>query len=180
MLQQSNFVLMAEYNVAMNQSLYTACSRLTKEELSEDRGAFFGSIINTLNHILIGDTIWLKRFADHAKHYKSLNYVRGVARPSSLDAILYGDFSELREKRLEMDEVITLFSKELTDNDLSMAISYVSAKGIRFNKNFGHIVQHFFNHQTHHRGQISTLLNQQGIDIGVTDLLVSIPDVVAV
>ncbi|MCV2403295.1 DinB family protein [Marinomonas sp. C2222] len=180
MSQQSNFVLMAEYNATMNQSLYAACSRLTKDELLEDRKAFFGSIINTLNHILIGDTIWLQRFADHVEDDKSLGYVRSLPKPSSLDAMLYADFSILKGKRFEMDEVILLFAKQLKDSDLSRVISYVSTTGVRFNKNFGHIVQHFFNHQTHHRGQVSTLLNQQGIDLGVTDLLINIPDVVVV
>ncbi len=43
-------------------------------------------------------------------------------------------------------------------------------------RNFFSLVMHFFNHQAHHRGQVTTLLSQTGIDIGVTDLLALIPD----
>jgi len=75
-----------------------------------------------------------------------------------------------------MDSVIKEFADELTDSVLSTSLTYTNTKGERFSKNFGHLVQHFFNHQTHHRGQISTLLNQAGIDLGVTDLLVGIPN----
>ncbi|WP_369855320.1 DinB family protein [Candidatus Thalassolituus haligoni] len=174
---KSYFELMAEYNQGMNESIYQAASKLSETDLAEDKGAFFGSIINTLNHILVGDTIWLQRFANHLENFPALDYVRVLETPKSLDTVLYSDFSELKEKRGEMDEIIKFFTKELTDNVISEPFSYKNTKGQAFIKNFGHVLQHFFNHQTHHRGQVSTLLYQHGIDIGVTDLLVNIPSV---
>lgn len=172
-----NFVLMAEYNQGMNRNIYDAASKLSLSELTENHGAFFGSIINTLNHLLVGDTIWLQRFAGHEEHFLTLDYVRALQVPASLDTVLYSDFTTLKESREKMDDVIRLFVAELTDAVISQPISYKNTKGSVFNKNFGHILQHFFNHQTHHRGQVSTLLYQQGIDVGVTDLLVNIPNV---
>ena len=174
---KSNFVLMAEYNQGMNQNIYNAASKLSFSELAKSQGAFFGSIINTLNHLLVGDTIWLQRFAGHEEQFLTLDYVRALQEPASLDAVLYSDLSILKENREKMDNVIKLFVAELTDTVISQSFSYKNTKGSVFNKNFGHILQHFFNHQTHHRGQVSTLLYQQGIDVGVTDLLVNIPNV---
>lgn len=173
---KSNFELMADYNQRMNRSFYLAASKLSADELSKDRGAFFGSIIGTLNHILVGDTIWLKRFADHPSKLKTLDYVRALNKPKALDAILHPEFKKLESVRIKMDEVIQDFAHELTDEVLASNLSYSNTKGESFNKNFGHLIQHFFNHQTHHRGQVSTLLSQANIDVGVTDLLISIPN----
>lgn len=159
----------------MNENLYQAASELSEFDLTKDQGAFFGSIINTLNHILLGDTVWLQRFASCQKNLLSLDYVRGQGIPKSLNAVLYSNFSDLKEKREEMDGVISLFVQELTDEIISEPFSYKNTKGEVLTKNFGHVLQHLFNHQTHHRGQVSTLLHQQGIDIGVTDLLINIP-----
>lgn len=172
----SNFGLMADYNQWMNQRIYEAASRLGPSELNENRGAFFGSITATLNHILAGDTIWLKRMAAHPSRFEVLDYVRDLSMPESLDSILYAEFEELSIAREIMDAVIVEFSDELSDEILSSPLSYNNMKGDTFSKSLGHLLQHFFNHQTHHRGQVTTLLNQAGVDMGETDLLYRIPD----
>jgi len=173
---KSNFELMADYNQWMNQSLYSAASSLSVAELNKNRGAFFGSIMATLNHILVGDTIWLKRFACHPSNLVSLEYVRELDPPSSLDAILHTELTSLLTVRKKMDALIIEFSNELTEEVLVSSFTYANTKGDLYTKNFGQLIQHFFNHQTHHRGQVSTLLSQAGVDIGMTDLLVKIPD----
>ncbi|MER2492751.1 DinB family protein [Catenovulum sediminis] len=143
--------------------------------MSKNRGAFFGSIIGTLNHVLVGDIIWLKRFAEHPSELNSLNYVRTLDKPKSLDTILHHEFEALEITRSKIDLIIKDFTQELSNDVLSSNLTYSNTKGEMFNKNLGYLVQHFFNHQTHHRGQISTLLNQVGIDLGVTDLVARIP-----
>jgi len=177
MSQKVNFELMGIYNQWMNSKIYDAAAGLSASELAEDRGAYFGSFIGTLNHILVGDTIWLKRFASHPGKLKSLDYVRGLESPAILDAILFPGFDDLHNARTAMDHTIRKFSRELTSEIISSPLSYTSTSGESFTKNFGHLIQHFFNHQTHHRGQISTLFNQMGVDIGVTDLLAGIPEI---
>ncbi|MFT5520813.1 MAG: putative damage-inducible protein DinB [Enterobacterales bacterium] len=174
---KSNFELLADYNQYMNKGIYKAASQLSSLELAENRGAFFGSIIATLNHILVADTIWLKRFSEHSSKFKSLSYVRSLGAPKSLDMILYNDINELLISRGRMDDTIQAFSLELTDKVLASPLSYSNIKGEPFTKNLGYLTQHFFNHQTHHRGQVSTLLNQAGLSIGTTDLLLSIKEV---
>ena len=81
----SNFKLMAEYNQCMNKSIYAAMSQLSATELSLDRGAFFGSLIGTLNHILVGDIIWLQRFAQASAELKSLDYICSLDKPLSFN-----------------------------------------------------------------------------------------------
>jgi uncharacterized damage-inducible protein DinB len=172
---KQNFELMAKYNQWMNEQVYKAAADLSHAQLIEDRGAFFGSILGSLNHILVGDTIWLKRFATHPSKYNSLDYVDSLPKPSALSETLYPDFNELQKARIIMDAVIVNFSLEASEQDYEHELSFNDTKGQPFNKKFGFLVHHFYNHQTHHRGQVTTLLSQLGIDVGVTDLLTLIP-----
>lgn len=172
-----NFELMAEYNQSMNKSIYAAMSQLSAIDLSLDRGAFFGSLSGTLNHILVGDIIWLQRFAKCDSSLTSLNYVCSLDTPKTLNQIVFEDFAQLTKCRFKLDTHIRKFASELTDELIVSALTYRNVKGQLFTQNFGFLIQHLFNHQTHHRGQISTLLNQLGIDIGETDLLINIPEI---
>lgn len=173
---KQNYELMANYNQWMNKKLYLAAENLSHAELMEDRGAFFGSILGSLNHILVGDTIWLKRFSTHSAQYKSLDSLELLPMPSKLTDILYGEFAELRAARESMDEMIVSWSLEVSEEDYQRALSYQNTKGLSFTKKMSSLVQHFYNHQTHHRGQVTTLLSQFGVDVGLTDMLAVIPD----
>ena len=171
-----NFELMADYNQWMNASILDACLRLNAEELNLDRGAFFGSIIATLNHILVGDTIWLTRIANGIPDLKSIGHLRYDKPATSLDALMHTELTGFADARRNADELIVGFVDELSDELLSQILVYKNTKGTQFKKRLCFIIQHFFNHQTHHRGQVSTLLTQAGVDVGVTDLLVRISD----
>lgn len=176
MALQQNFELMAKYNQWMNKQVYSAALELDDFQLREDLGTFFGSILGSLNHILVGDIVWLKRFAEHPKNYKSLQYLNSLSKPLALTEILHSDFNELQKTRIKMDEVILKFSMEASEKDYELELSFNNMKGQLFKKRFGFLVQHFYNHQTHHRGQVTTLLSQLGINVGVTDLLALIPE----
>ena len=151
---------MAAYNRWMNERLYACCAQLPDELRKRDLGAFFRSIHGTLNHLLLADRIWLGRF---------------LGRPyavRSLDQELYADFDELRRERAATDTVIDEWVASLTETDLAGELSYTSIaspKPRRYPLWFA--LAHFFNHQTHHRGQLTTLLMQQGTDPGLTDLI---------
>lgn len=168
--------LMASYNEWMNGQVYVAAATLPEEELALDRQAFFGSILGTLNHLVVADTIWLKRFCGHGAGFEALAPVKSLAMPTSLDQILHPDLDSLRAKRRILDNVILALAAEVTENDLARTLHYTSTKGVPAAKNFFSVLMHFFNHQTHHRGQVSTLLFQAGVDVGVTDLITRIPD----
>jgi uncharacterized damage-inducible protein DinB len=166
---------MASYNASMNHSVYQAARSLPAEALSADRGAFFGSILGTLNHLVNADIIWLKRFAGHPANNPQLEPMRALASPASLGELAYGDIDSLWQRRQWLDALIAAWVETIADADLDQAVAYVNSRGAA-NKNLFSLLMHFFNHQTHHRGQASALLSQQGIDIGVTDLLMLIPD----
>ncbi|MBI2963698.1 MAG: damage-inducible protein DinB [Deltaproteobacteria bacterium] len=151
--------LMAGYNRWMNERLYASCATLSDEERKRDRRAFFRSIHGTLNHLLLGDRAWLGRFTGRPVPFRSL------------DQDLYADFAELRGQRAETDAAIEEFCRELTDERLAAEIDYATQAGKRYRHPLGPAVLHLFNHQTHHRGQITTLLSQLGIDPGGTDVI---------
>jgi uncharacterized damage-inducible protein DinB len=169
---------MAEYNAWMNAKVYEAAARLAPEALEQERGAFFGSILGTLNHLVVADTIWLKRFAAHPAQFAALEPVRPLALPERLDSMLFTDLAAMTVHRVWLDGVISAFAASVTDADLASALHYTNTKGAPFTRQLSGLLMHFFNHQTHHRGQVSTLLTQAGEDIGVTDLLALLPDAV--
>ena len=170
-------VLLAQYNETMNRRLYDAATKLSPEELRSDRKAFFGSLLGTMNHLIVGDTIWLSRFALHPSQFRALDSLRGLPVPTSLTQS-YGDsLPQLQTHRTRLDKIITALAEELRPPDLDQVLTYQNSRGLCFHKHFGSLLLHLFNHQTHHRGQASTLLTQAGVDIGVTDLLELIPDV---
>ena len=154
----SHFRMLGRYNRLANERLYGACARLRDPERTRDRGAFFGSIHGTLNHILVGDRIWMTRFEG------------GAAPSTDLDAILHEDFEELREARVTEDACIEAYTRSLTAESLEGTIAYVNNEGREFRDPFVVLLTHFFNHQTHHRGQVTAMLTQTGVDYPVLDM----------
>ena len=170
---------MADYNRWMNDKVYQAAAGLPCEELCVDRKAFFGSIIGTLNHLVVADTIWLKRFARHPAGYKSLESITCLEDPQALNQLLFTELGALLARRQMLDQVIVEWTAALTEADLDTVMAYSNTTGIKAERNFYGLLTHFFNHQTHHRGQATTLLSQAGVDVGSTDLLALVPNYVA-
>jgi uncharacterized damage-inducible protein DinB len=150
MLQQ--YRVMAAYNQQVNRQFYAACAELGEVELKQDRGVFFTSIFGTLNHMLLVDRLWLGGFTKNSVAF------------NSLDEELYGDFAELRTERERTDADILAWADTLTLEILETPFNAHLAFPTWLT------VTHFFNHQTHHRGQLSALLGQCGLDYGVTDI----------
>lgn len=160
MITPAHAELMATYNQWMNQKLYALCAALTDAQRKSDQKAFFKSLHGTLNHILLADKVWLGRFTGHPFLVKGL------------DQILYENFDELRQERELTDTRILHWARELTESQLENDLFFHSiTKSGRKRCKLWMAVTHYFNHQTHHRGQVSTLLHQLGIDPGVTDLI---------
>ena len=148
----------ATYNRLANEMIYAACAGLSGAEYRRDLGAFFGSVHGTLNHLLLGDTIWMTRF-------------EGSAHPSTnLDAILFEKFDALRLAREQMDRSIVSFFSNLPAGFEQQSVRYINNSGIDSSDPLSVILPHFFNHQTHHRAQVHTLLSQLGHVPPVLDL----------
>ena len=152
--------LMGIYNQQMNRQFYDACAQLTDTERKRDRGAFFQSIHRTLEHLLFGDLAWLGRFWEHP------------LTEAAIGDPLHENFDELRQQREYWDEKIIDWTQTLTHDWLLADLRYDSqAYGRTRVLPRWILVVHMFNHQTHHRGQLSTLLSQSDRNFGVTDLL---------
>ncbi len=174
---KGHFKLLANYNQRMNYQVYSAASKLDSTTLNQNLGAFFGSILGTLNHIMVGDLFWLSRFETLSTHYSSLRQLHDLPKPKALDDIIFPSFEELQFNREIIDKImINWIYDELSPEDFALNLNYSNSKGLAGSRNFAEVLSHFFNHQTHHRGQVSTLLSQHKLDVGTTDFLIDIPD----
>ncbi len=151
---------MARYNRWANTRLYDACAQLSPEAYHAARPSFFGSIHATLNHILVGDSIWLGRF-------------KGAVPPqlTRLNMILHEDFAGLRAAREAKDAEILAFADGLDATALAGSFTYKNMRGDAFTDPLFPPLMHFFNHQTHHRGQVHGLLSHAGIEPPELDLI---------
>ncbi len=156
---ESQYQAQARYNQWMNVRLFALAETIGDDARKRDLGAFFRSIHGTFNHILLADRVWLGRF--------------GAAEAVSVRSLaeeLYVDFDELRRERKKTDDTILTFVKELDTAKLDAPLRYTRSGGT-IEHPLWWAVSHFFNHQTHHRGQITTLFKQLGHDPGVTDMI---------
>ncbi|MEO0399362.1 MAG: DinB family protein [Pseudomonadota bacterium] len=153
--------LMARYHHWQNDSVIAAAEKLTPEQRIEDRGAFFGSLLGTLSHILWGDEAWLSRF----------DVVAPPRVKISESARAYPDWAAYVAARRAIDEKIAAWAEGLQPSDIAGDFEWYSMsmqKEMTTPKAVA--VMQIFNHGTHHRGQVHTLLMEMGVDPGVTDL----------
>ena len=154
--------LMARYNLWQNTSLLAAADGLGAAARDRDRGAFFGSIRGTFSHVLWADLMWLSRFEDSPPPEGG---VKGSAG-------LFPDWPGLVEMRRAADRRIQGWADRLTPEALSDEMTWFSGVlGREVTKPLGLCVAHFFNHQTHHRGQVHAMLTAEGARPGDTDLV---------
>jgi uncharacterized damage-inducible protein DinB len=161
MIDQQYVERMANYNRWQNRNLYGCADRLSDEDRKHERGAFFGSIHSTLNHLLWADRIWMHRFAGTEKP-------PGGIRESIWH---YPDWSDLKREREKFDEVILHWAQGLDPHWLEGDLTWFSGAAQKeITRPRELLVAHFFNHQTHHRGQVHCMITQCGIRPGATDL----------
>ena len=143
----AHFVMLARYNAWANRRLYDAAAKLSDADYRADRGAFFKSVHGTLNHLLVGDRIWMRRFTGQGE------------APTRLDAILHEEFAELRAAREAEDARILDYVLGLNESDLAGRLRYRTISNpADIEQPLAPALAHFFNHQTHHRGQAHCLL----------------------
>ena len=152
--------LSAAYNRWVNEGLYAACAALDGADYLRDLGAFFRSVHGTLNHLLLVDRLWLER-------------LRGLAPAfTGLDTELHGDFDALCAARGEADTAIVDYVDTLDAAALAQPLcftSFVTRRTMRMLRWVG--LTQLFNHQLHHRGQVTVLLGRQSVDYGDIDLI---------
>jgi len=167
---------LARYNTWMNEKIYAQAATLAASDRTRNLGAFFGSLHGTLSHLLWADRIWLWRFTRDAEIGQSRDRDGNPIPIGMHDQVLYADFDELRRERVKTDCHIEQWVDAFTPEHVGGPISYSSLSGGPREHPLWMAVTHFFNHQTHHRGQATTLLMQLGRDPGVTDFMVFLWD----
>lgn len=158
---QDHYRMMAGYNAWANRRLFEAAARLPDAALGQDAGAFFGSLLGTLNHMLVADRIWMRRLAGAGE------------APDRLDAILHERLADLAAAREAEDARIVAFVDGLSEEDLSGTLAYRTiADPAEVRQTLASALAHFFNHQAHHRGQAHALLTRFAGEAPSLDLLV--------
>lgn len=166
---KENYEGLAHYNKVMNEKVMNECIQLSPDDLNADQGAFFKSILGTMQHILVADLLWLRRFSMLESQSSMRDSFSVFPEITSLRQRPYADFNDFQESRLALDQLIVEFIKYIPEVSFSEEFSFQSLSDEKITKPLWVCLTHFFNHQTHHRGQITTLLFQSGRDIGQTD-----------
>jgi len=167
---------MARYNAWFNARVYAASEQLDDAARKQERGAFFGSIHRTLNHLIVADQIWLQRLrqcgVDNGFDSAALtSVVLDLAPGHGLGDPAFDDWAPLRAKRRQLDDAIRAWLAAMPADFPGFTMRYSNSKGVRRAHPAWKALSHFFNHQTHHRGQVTTLLMQAGVDVGTTDMI---------
>ncbi len=157
---KQHFMMFAAYNRWANARIYDAAAELSDDEFRRDVGAAFGSLMGTLNHILVADRIWTKRFTGEGD------------APAKLDVILHKELPSLRAARQEEDARIMDWIGSLTPEEFAGRFTYITVTDVRtISQRLSPALGHFFNHQTHHRGQAHAILTMLGRPSAVLDLV---------
>jgi uncharacterized damage-inducible protein DinB len=144
----ARYQMFAGYNAWCNERLYQAAAKVPDTDYRANRGVFFKSLHGTLNHLLVGDRIWMRRFTGQGE------------TPPSLDAVLFDNFAQLRAARRLEDERISAYISALREEDLAKTIRFRTVVNPQtIEQVLAPALDHFFNHQTHHRGQAHALLS---------------------
>ncbi|PRD45915.1 damage-inducible protein DinB [Phyllobacterium phragmitis] len=156
---KQNFQMFAAYNSWANGLVYDAAAKLSDEEYRRDMAAFFGSIHGTLNHIMVADRVWMKRFTGEGDH------------PKTLDTILFEHPAALRAAREAEDRRIIAFVDGLDGKAIAGRFTYITVTDVRtVSQRLAPALSHVFNHQTHHRGQVHAMLTALGHEAPSLDL----------
>ena len=159
-------LMMARYNAWQNKQLQGCFAHLPRARMTEDRGAFFGSILATVNHLLWGDALWLARFTGKGRPPGGLDESTRLTDSAEAWAL----------ERFRLDGEILLWAERVRAVDLTGNLTWHSGVlGTDVSKPRAQCVLHFFNHQTHHRGQVHAMLTAAGVEAPVSDL-VFMPD----
>jgi len=168
--------MMSLYNQRMNSQLMGHCLTLSSDMLEKDSHSFFPNIISYWNHILFGDLILIGRLALNNIAKLSPLDLSAFPKPVSPQDVYHTNLRDIASLRSQIDELIIRYCNNLTEEDCDKVITYTTTEGDAITKAVADITQHIFNHQTHHRGQLTCVLSQLGIDYGCMDLPVIVSE----
>jgi len=168
--------MMSLYNQRMNDQLMDSCLALSNDVLEKETNSFFANIIGYWNHVIFGDLILVGRLALNQIGKLSSQDLSLFPIPKSPQDIYYRQLFDIAVLRKQIDELIIRYCTNLTEEDCEIFISYKTTEGVAITKSVADVTQHIFNHQTHHRGQLTCVLSQFGVDYGCMDLPVIVSE----
>ncbi len=172
----SNFRMLAVYNQRMNDQLLKVCEKLSSDQLHQETGSFFSSVMSYWNHLLFGDLIMLQRLIATDLACIDTRILESLPIAKSVNDTFVSSLEELKELRSRVDDIYIQITQEFEEGDCERIVRYITTEGTKIERNVGEFCQHIFNHQTHHRGQLTCILSQFGLDFGCTDLPVIVPE----
>ena len=164
-------MLFAEYNRKVNEEMLLILKTVTPERLLETGNYYYSSVMGLLNHIMLGDIIWLRRFADNFAPVSYFNEKLKGYQFTALNIILFDTVEALLKHREKLDGYLTELVHALTEEDLARTVNYNDFHGVPQQKHAYAMLLHVFNHQTHHRGEITLLLDEMGVDNDYSNLV---------
>ncbi len=158
------FQLLAKYNAQTNAQMIGALEKLSPEQVTKDVKSFYGSIIGLLNHILVSDVMWLKRFRKSYPDLAVINPKLPDFRMEGWKDIIWPSLAVLKPIRIAVDEATEQACDLLTEKQYASVIEYKNWDGKMLQQPLWLVLLHMFNHQTHNRGQIALILDQMGVE----------------
>ena len=166
------FQALALYNKSVNETLMGLLKGLSKDQIMMETKAFFHSIYETFVHTVTTDLIWLRRYE---KIYPDIKCLKSNELLSLDDVSMRKEFGKdyraAFEIRKRADALIEEFIHEINEQNFIRAIQYKNYKGEHVEKILWQALLHWFNHQTHHRGNISVMLDFLGVDNDFSSLI---------
>lgn len=172
----SSYRMLALYNQRMNAQLLEVCEKLSIEQLNQETHSFFPTVMAHWNHILFGDLIMLQRLVANEIYHLSDNQRNELPTAKRIHDTFVTTLDELKILRTTVDQIYVDMTKTFTDDMCQQQVTYITTEGNEMKRNVGEFCQHIFNHQTHHRGQLTAILAQLGMDFGCTDLPMIVPE----
>lgn len=162
--------LLARYNMHANTEMGRVLAQLSDGEWTKEWGGYYPSIRSLCSHLFISDLAWLRRFAT----LRPFSYAQHpiFQQKPTLGDLLFATFREYEPERKTLDERFAKFADEVQAEDLSKRLRYKNFKGVDQDRDFGGLVLHPFNHQTHHRGMIALYLDLLGKQNDFSNLMV--------
>jgi len=151
------------YNYWARDCQLDACAALTEEQFLRPMGSSFSSVRDTLAHLVAVEWIWLERWLGRSPT---------KADAQAFAAETFPNLTVVRERWQSVEHKLRAYLAGLDEARLKQPLTYTNTKGERWTYPLGETLFHVVNHQTYHRGQITTLLRQLGAAAPAIDYLV--------
>jgi len=163
--------ILSLYNRGVNEKIAGILGAIPEAQLKKDMGAYYKSIGDTFYHMTMADVNWLGRLKNVFPHSSLSKSSLLQTQVDVLKAKIEKEYMKIFSIRKEVDALYEAFVRELKEEDLEKIVNYKNKRGEDLSKKAGHILMHLFNHQTHHRGEISAMLDIQKVSNDYAGLL---------